>query len=322
MSGLAAIMWVTDSDSLKRGSLSKKIEGVMPIVHTPFTEDDQIDVSSLHRELSWALERGISGYCTGMVSELLRLSDNERNLLHREIGSVDRGDRVFIAGVGAESTGQACAFAESAVGFGADAVMVIPPVTARTSYSQLHDYFSSITKHVDVPIIIQDASSYVGQEIPMSLNAELLDTFGEDKIMFKPEAAPLGPKLSELRDLTGGRARIFEGSGGISVIDSFRRGISGTMPGMEFLDAVIAVWSALKRSDDEAAYRSYLPLCALVALQLQAGLDGFLAIEKHIMHQRGLFTTDIRRRPYAFELDDETRTEVDRLMKLTETPAD
>ena len=290
------------------------ITGVLPIIHTPFTADDQLDVDSLHRELEWALTRNINGNCTGMVSELLRLSQEERNQLHREIGSVDRGDKVFIAGVGAESTSQATAYAERATEYGCDALMVIPPVTAKTSLPDLRDYFTSVANSVDVPVIIQDASSYVGQEIPMQLNVELLDTFGPEKIMFKPEAAPLGPKLSELRDATNGRARAFEGSGGISIIDSYRRGIKGTMPGMEFLDSVIAVWSALEAGDDDAAYAAYLPLCALVSLQLQAGLDGFIAIEKYILHKRGTFATDLRRRPYLYNLDEETRQEVDRLM--------
>jgi len=295
---------------------TKIIKGVLPIVHTPFTDSDKLDVESLHRELEWALERNIDGYCTGMVSELLRLSGDERNQLHREIGSVERGSRVFVAGIGAESTSQACAYAEKALFYGCDALMVIPPVTTKTSVAELRNYFSEIARCVEVPVIIQDASSYVGQEIPMQLNAELLDTFGDQKIMFKPEASPLGPKLSQLRDVTGGKARIFEGSGGIALIDTFRRGIKGTMPGMEFLDSVIAVWSALEAGDDERAYRSYLPLCALVSLQLQAGLDGFISIEKYVLHKRGLFSTDHRRKPYMFELDEETRLEVDRLMQL------
>ena len=67
-----------------------------------------------------------------------------------------------------------------------------------------------------------------------------------------------------------------------------------------------------------AAYRVYLPVCALVALQLQAGLDGFLAIEKYVLHKRGLFTTDRRRGPIQWELDGETCEEVDRLLDLLE----
>ena len=55
------------------------------------------------------------------------------------------------------------------------------------------------------------------------------------------------------------------------------------MPGMDLLDGVVAVWKALQRGDEEAAYRVYFPVCAIVALQLQAGLDGFLAVEKYLM---------------------------------------
>ena len=303
--------------------MSATIAGVLPIVHTPFTENDAIDVPSLQKQLHWALDRSIGGYCTGMVSELLRLSDDERNELHREIAEVDRGNRVFVAGVGAESIKQSCQFAEYAESIGCDAVMAIPPVTTKTSEQDLLSYFRTIASSISIPVIIQDASSYVGQEIPMTVNRELLETFGRDKILFKPEASPIGPKLSELRDVTNGEAKIFEGSGGISLMDSYQRGISGTMPGMEFLDGVLAVWNALEAGDIQRAYDVYFPLCALVALQLQAGLDGFLAVEKYVLKERGLFATDYRRKPYWFELDDETIAELDRLLaKLDEALLD
>jgi 4-hydroxy-tetrahydrodipicolinate synthase len=51
-------------------------------------------------------------------------------------------------------------------------------------------------------------------------------------------------------------------------------------------------------------------------LQLQAGLDGFLAIEKYLLRRQGLFATDRRRHPYAWSLDEETRLEIDRLCEL------
>jgi 4-hydroxy-tetrahydrodipicolinate synthase len=106
---------------------------------------------------------------------------------------------------------------------------------------------------------------------------------------------------------------MFEGSGGVFLIDSYRRGITGTMPGMDLLDGVVAIWKALRRGDEDAAYRAYFPVCAVVALELQAGLDGFLAVEKYLMVKRGLFPSARRRRPYGWELDAETAAEVDRL---------
>ncbi|MEO8494874.1 MAG: dihydrodipicolinate synthase family protein, partial [Planctomycetota bacterium] len=54
----------------------------------------------------------------------------------------------------------------------------------------------------------------------------------------------------------------------------------------------------------------------LVALQLQAGLDGFLAVEKYVLHKRGIFATARRRKPFAWALDEETRLELERLLAL------
>ena len=47
--------------------------------------------------------------------------------------------------------------------------------------------------------------------------------------MFKPEATPIGPRLSELRDTTGGRAKIFEGTGGLALSED---GCETTVPGL------------------------------------------------------------------------------------------
>ena len=106
---------------------------------------------------------------------------------------------------------------------------------------------------------------------------------------------------------------MFDGSGGIYLIDAFRRGVVGTMPAVDLLDVIIAIWKAMEAGDDETAYRLAGPLGGIVALQLQAGLDGFLAIEKHLLVKRGLFTSARQREPYAWSLDEETRSEVDRL---------
>jgi len=303
------------AESKRVADPSKPIAGVLPIIHTPFLEDDAIDWESLEREMDWAFAQGADGIVTGMVSELLRLTGSERLELTARLGELKQRRGVFVAGVGAESTRQAVEFAAHAEQSGADAVMAIPPISTALPDDELLRYFTTIAEQVSIPLIVQDASSYVGRPIPLSVCVTLVDRYGADRILFKPEASPLGPNVSALRDATRQRARIFDGSGGISLVDCYRRGIAGTMPGMEFLPGIIALWEALRRGDEEAAYRLSFPISALVALQLQAGLDGFLAVEKYILHQQGLFATDRRRRPYAWSLDEQTRLEIDRLRR-------
>jgi len=293
--------------------MAATIQGVLPIAHTPFADDNTIDVESLARQIEWAYDQGANGFCTGMVSEILRLTADERIDLHRKLAELNAGRGVFVASVGAESTKQAVHFACEAEAAGATTIMAIPPISSALPVDEILSYYTALLEAVELPLMIQDASSYVGRPIPIETCIELLDQYGPDRILFKPEAAPFGPHLSKLRDASGGRAKIFEGSGGILLIDSFRRGVAGTMPGMEMLDGIIAMWRAMQSGDEDRAYAIYFPLCAIVALQMQAGLDGFLAVEKHLLVKRGLFATAHRRRPYSWELDDETAAEIDRL---------
>jgi dihydrodipicolinate synthase/N-acetylneuraminate lyase len=293
--------------------MPRRLEGVLAVAHTPFTDDDRIDAAALKAAVDWSFVVGATGLGTGMVSETLRLTADERVELPRLLVESAAGRGPVFAAVGAEGTRQAVAFAVAAERVGCDAVMAAPPLAARAGIDQLADYFRAIADAITIPVIVQDASGYVGQPIPIDVYTKLLDRYGPEKILVKPEAAPNGPNISALRDATGGAARIFEGSGGIFLVDSYRRGIAGTMPGMDLLDGVVTVWRALQAGDDRRAYNCFFPVCALVCLQLQAGLDGFLAVEKYLMVKRGLFPSARRRGPSAWELDPETAAEVDRL---------
>ena len=299
-----------------RRTKNDPLQGVLPVLHTPFTEDWAIDGAVLEREIDWAFEVGASGVVVAMVSEVLRLGDRRRRELAERVCHAVRGRGFTVISVGAETAAEAVDFAQHAEGLGTSAVMAIPPVARGLDAVATHEYFSTIARSVSIPLVVQDASSYVGASIDLSVYLKLLSEFGEQKIFFKPEANPLGPNLSRLRDASGGKARIFEGSGGINLVDCYRRGIVGTMPGTDLLDGIVALWRALHAADESRIYELALPIGAIVALQIQGGLDGFLAIEKYLLVKRGLFTSARRIEPNQWTLDDETAREVDRLFEL------
>ena len=289
------------------------LQGVLPVLHTPFTESGEIDSQALQAEIDWAIGTGADGVVVAMVSEVLRLGYNGRKDLARQVCQATGGRVPVVISSSAESIGEAVELSQDAEAIGASAVMAIPPVATSLGSSATKGYFSAIAGSVAVPLIVQDASSYVGAAIDLGVYLDLLEKFGPDRIFFKPEASPLGANLSKLRDATQGKARIFEGSGGINLVDCYRRGIAGTMPGTDLLDAVVALWKALKDGDEARTYQLSFPICAIVALQLQGGLDGFLAIEKYILNKRGIFPNTLQKQPVGWELDDETASEIDRL---------
>lgn len=288
------------------------LAGVLPVFQTPFHDDESIDFGTLHREIDWLFERGADGIVMAMVSETLRLSTEERQALAQYACQFADGRGPVVISVGAESSHTAERLARHAVDVGATALMAIPPISVAVGEDEQLRYFERLLKAASIPLIVQDASGYVGRPMSIALQVRLWREF-RPRVLFKPEAVPIGPRLTELRDATNGQAAVFEGSGGIALVDSFRRGIVGTMPGADLIDALVALWKALKAGDERRAYEISLPLSALVALQ--TGLDGFLAIEKYLLHKQGLFPNTHVRGPVAFRLDDETRREVDRLFQ-------
>jgi len=293
--------------------MALSLRGVFPVLQTPFDETGAIDEVVLRNEIGWVFDCGADGVTVAMVSEILRLDNLERRELANLVCSEAAARGPAIVSVGAETTRLAVAFAEEAQSAGAAAVMAIPPVSVPALDRELENYYSAILGATDIPVIIQDASSYVGAPIPIEVLAGLHDRYPE-RIYFKPEAQPIGPRLSALLDATGGNARAYDGSGGVALIETFHRGIVGTMPGAEVCWAIVAMWQALSRGDEETAYRISLPLAALLATQV--GLDGYLAVEKHLLVKQKVFATDARRPPLGFELDDVTAAHVDTVFEL------
>ncbi len=293
---------------------SPSLQGVLPVLQMPYHEGESIDFDTLGREIDWLYERGVDGVVLAMVSEWLRLDDEERRQVTDHVVRVNDQRGSVIVSIGAESTHSAVANARHAAQAGATAVMAIPPLSIALPEGQLLGYYRPVIESIEIPVIIQDASGYVGLPMPVRMMAQLLDEYGPGRVMFKPEAFPTGPKLSELREATGGKAMVFEGSGGIALVDSYRRGIVGTMPGADLIEGILALWRALVADDWQTVNRLALPMSSLVALQ--TGLDGFLAVEKHLLVKRGIFKNTIIRGPVGFQLDEETRREVDRLDDL------
>jgi dihydrodipicolinate synthase/N-acetylneuraminate lyase len=288
------------------------LSGVLPVIATPFTESLELDKAGLHREIDWLLLNGADGVVVAMVSELPRLSPRERIELGEAVVERVAGGAYSVLSVGAESTDQAVRYTRHAVRSGASAVMANPPLTVSVGTDQLRAYFRSIIDAAEhLPVVVQDASGYIGTPIGLDLLAQLFDEYGPERLMFKPEAQPLGPRLSKLLEITGGEAKVFEGSGGVALLESFRRGIVGTMPGADLIWAISTLWRALSDGDFARAYEVTAALAPLLASL--SSLDSYVAVEKYLLVKQGVFDHEYRRQPTDFDFDHIARAETDEL---------
>ncbi len=287
-------------------------QGVLPVLATPFTEGGELDLSALASEIDFVVDQQVDGVVLGMVSEVLRLSSEERQTLTEATCQAVAGRVSVTTSVGAESSHTAIRYAKHAEAAGADAVMAIPPMSTSCDDDELYAYYSRLIESIDIPVVVQDASGYLGRPLTIELQAKLFACYA-DHALFKPEAQPIGPRLTQLLEATDGAAKVYEGTGGLALVDSYKRGIVGTMPGPDVAWALVALWRALESGDDARVDEIQGPLCTIISIQ--NSLDSFVAVQKHLLRRQGVIPHTAARGPVGYRLDPATEREVDRLFE-------
>ena len=287
----------------------KQLAGVFNVISTPIDSNDEIDQKTLKREIDWLIKCGSNGAVLAMVSEVLRFSASERRK-QWQLSLEYLSDRIpLVVSVGAESAAIAVGLAKDAQKDGATAVMATPPSAFVASADEVKSYYQRIIEAVDITVIVQDASNYLGAPIELDTYVELIDKYGDERVQFKPEAKPVKERLAQLNKISNNRARVFEGQGGIDLLDTHPLGVKGTMPGAEVPWAIVGLWNALENKDLITAQAIHTPLAKLISYQTT--LDAYVAVEKYLLVKQGVFVNTNQRGPVGFKLDEQTKSKID-----------
>ena len=287
----------------------KQLAGVFNVISTPLDNSDEIDQKILKQEIDWLIKCGSNGAVLAMVSEVLRFSASERRK-QWQLSLEYLSDRIpLVVSVGAESSAIAVGLAKDAQKDGATAVMATPPSAFVASADEVKNYYQRIIEAVDITVIVQDASNYLGAPIELDTYVELIDKYGDERVQFKPEAKPVKERLEQLNKISNNRARVFEGQGGIDLLDTHPLGVKGTMPGAEVPWAIVGLWKALENKDLSTAQAIHTPLAKLISYQTT--LDAYVAVEKYLLVKQGVFVNTNQRGPVGFKLDQETKNKID-----------
>jgi 4-hydroxy-tetrahydrodipicolinate synthase len=244
-----------------------------------------------------------------MVSEVLRFSAAERRN-QWQLSLEYLSNRIpLVVSVGAESAAIAVALAKDAQKDGATAVMATPPSAFIATADEVKNYYQKIIEAVDITVIVQDASNYLGAPIEIETYVELIDKYGDDRVQFKPEAKPVKERLERLNKISNNRAKVFEGQGGIDLLDTHPLGVMGTMPGAEVPWAIVGLWQALEAKDLNTAKAIHTPLAKLISFQTT--LDAYVAVEKYLLLKQGVFINTNQRGPVGFKLNSDTKQKID-----------
>ena len=283
--------------------------GVYPVIQTPLDDHDKIYEAVFEAEINWLINNGVKGLVLAMVSEVMRFSAAERRHQWQIVLRILDGRLPLIVSVGGESTAIAVQLAKDAESDGAAALMATPPASFPATSSEINSYYTAIIESVQIPLIVQDASNYMGQPLELELYGKLLEKYGNTRVQFKPEAKPVKERMAALQEIAGGKAKVYEGQSGLDLLDTHPLGLVGTMPGAEISWAIVALWDALEAKN--MARANSIHACVEKLVAFQTTIDAYVAVEKYLLVKQGIFTSSRQRGPVSMTLSDETKNEID-----------
>jgi 4-hydroxy-tetrahydrodipicolinate synthase len=264
----------------------KGFRGIFTIPSTPFWETGQIDIPSFRRVVDFCVECGAHGLVYPVnASEWINLSDDERIELVKVLVEQNNGRLPVVVGVAAATKEIASRFAEHARTVGADAVIAMPPHLRRLALSEevIFDYYRAIARAAKLQVFIQNWNGSYGTEMSAQFLLRLCREI-EYVEYIKEETEPTVVKISQIVERNDGSVKgLFGGAGGRFLIEEYRRGVDGNMPGCHVTDVVTALWNALESGIEADALRIYKDLAPLYFFEAQ--VDGCY---KEVLYRRGV----------------------------------
>jgi 4-hydroxy-tetrahydrodipicolinate synthase len=238
------------------------MNGVHAAIVTHFDADLNIDHAGIAADVRRLLDAGIHGVIpNGTVGEGNSLSREERSETVATTVRAATGRAPVCAGISAPTAEQAIDYGHDAQRAGAESVMLLPPLLYRADPGELAEFYGSVARALDMPIMLYNNPEGSGSDVEPELVAELVRAV---------------PSIVAIKDCSGDARRIAELVGRcptISVLvggddwalEGFCAGAAGWVSGVAdvFPAECVRLWELCQSGELGPArelYRALLPL--------------------------------------------------------------
>src|ERR1700722_13731711 len=269
------------------------INGVVPILLTPFDLDGRIDEASLERLVEFSIAGGVHGLGVALGSEIFKFNEAERDqVITRVIKSV-AGRVPVVINSGAAGTDLAVFYSRRAEQLGADALMIVPPTFIAASAEETIEYYGAISAAVGIPIMLQDvAQGPISAPLAMRIASDCPNVK-----YIKVETVPVATKVAAMHASAGDKLTVLGGAGGSFFIEETRRGSKGTMPFATQSAAFRKVWDRFRSGDEAGARKAFDTTIMPVNRVASQDLGLAYHVHKQLLVRLGVFKTAFVRSP-------------------------
>jgi len=243
--------------------------GIYPMLYAFFNARGGLDKAATCRQVQAFIANGAHGMAVlGLGTEVNKLTDGERRQLVDWVAEELAGRLPLAITVNAPTVDAQVEFAKFARSRGASWVILQPPPDRGVHEEFFIRFFGAVADRVDLPVAIQNAPEYLG----VGLTPAGVKTLARNHPNFRILKGE-GPALTirQVIEEAGGSVTVFNGRGGLELIDNLRAGCAGMIPASDTFDRQARIFDLLSEGAEtqaEALYRDVLPAIVFVMQSL------------------------------------------------------
>lgn len=245
--------------------MSFEWKGVFPALLTPFTPHDEVDLLMFEKNLEAQLDAGIHGIIIGgSLGEASTITVKEKEELVEFSVEHINGRIPVILNIAESTTKDAIAQAANAKKWGADGLMLLPPMRYKSDDRETITYFKTIAKSTDLPIMIYNNPVDYKIDTRPDMFDELADC---ENITALKESSRDVTNLARMKNRFGDRFKVLCGVDTLAM-EELCLGADGWVAGLvcAFPKETVAIYDLVKAGKIEEAikiYRWFMPLLEL-----------------------------------------------------------
>ena len=148
--------------------------GVFPALLTPFTAQDQLDLPLFEKNLNAQVAAGVNGIILGgTLGEASVLSTEEKEKLVKFAIEKLAGKLPVVLNIAEGSTKEALQQAAYAKAWGAQGLMMLPPMRYKSDHDETVAYFKTVAESTDLPVMIYNNPVDYKIEVTLDMFEEL-----------------------------------------------------------------------------------------------------------------------------------------------------
>lgn len=240
-------------------------QGVYPALLTPFTSQDELDIPLFEKNLHAQLEAGVHGVIIGgSLGEASTLRESEKKQLVHSAKQLAGNKIPVLLNIAESITADAIAQTKLAMQWGADGIMLLPPMRYKSDDRETAQYFQSVAKSTELPIMIYNNPVDYKIDFRPELFNQLVDL---SNVQALKESSRDVTNLTRMLNRFGDRFKILCGVDTLAM-EELCLGAHGWVAGLvdAFPRETVAIWKLVQAGDLEKAraiYRWFMPLLEL-----------------------------------------------------------